>query len=85
MISSNRNFQMQCNHNYFHDYTLFTMLYHARDMFWYVREKLTIELINPLMDCCHIILIHMMICQLICSMNMKGKYVETLLQMLLLF
>jgi len=33
---------------------LFTMLYHARDMVWYVRQKITIELIYPLTDCCHI-------------------------------
>ena len=33
---------------------LLAMLYHARDMVWYVRQKITIELIHPLMDCCHI-------------------------------
>jgi len=30
------------------------MLYHARDMVWYVRQKITIEQIYPLTDCCHI-------------------------------
>jgi len=33
---------------------LFTMLYHARDMVYYVRQNITIEPIYPLMDCCHI-------------------------------
>ena len=43
----------------------------------YVRQKITIELIYPLTDCCHI---HtQMICQFIGSVNMKGKCVETVL------
>ena len=33
---------------------LFTMLYHARDVVWYVRQKETIELIYQLTDSCHI-------------------------------
>ena len=63
--------------DYFHDYTrLFTILYQTRDMVWYVKQKLTLELIYPLTDCCYIY-IHMMICQFIYSMNMKGQCVET--------
>ena len=30
------------------------MLYHARDIVWYERQKLTVELIYSLTDCCHI-------------------------------
>jgi len=30
------------------------MLYHVTDMVWYVRQNLTLELIYPLTDCCHI-------------------------------
>ena len=30
------------------------MLYHARDMVWCIRQKITIELIYQLRECCHI-------------------------------
>jgi len=63
-----RHFQIQCNRNRLHckcnrnqrllsrlhNICYVIWIYHARDIVWYVvREKLTIELINPLTDCCH--------------------------------
>ena len=49
-------------------------------MIWYVRQKITIELLYALMDCCHIYTHDDL--SIICSMNMKGKLVETLLHMM---
>jgi len=61
--------------DYFHDYTMCFIIYHARDIVWYVivKQRITTELINLPIDS-----------QFICSMNMKGKCVETLFQILLL-
>ena len=55
----------------------------AKIVVLYVRQKITIELIYPLTECCHIDT-HGDLTQFIGYMNTKRRCVETLLQMLLL-